>query len=353
MSTRSILGLIYLVQGLKQMGEDPAPVLARHGLSLDKLDPSTRIERSRELRIYGDLAKHLHDPLVGLKLGGFYGLAGYGPLVMLLMTCATAYEAIQTGVRFQRLTYLFGTLRFEPGDKLSALVLSPMPMEAKVFRFRIDGEVSGTYKMVRDMQLSLGMDIRAERIDMPYPRPSNAAAYEAYFNCPVRFGETEARFWIRNEHLQLRLPSADPNAHGMYRAMCDQQLVAQQASTDTLSDRVLTHLALFSGSYPSADEVAQTLDLSERTLRRQLSDEGQSFRDLLAQARYTKAQHLLKHTALPIEAIAQQLGYAESAAFIHAFQRWARQSPSAFRQGLAPNPPKIAPLQHPLPPDPA
>ncbi len=331
MSTRSILGLIYLVQGLKQLGEDPEPVLAKHGLSLDKLDPSTRIERSRELRIQADLAERRQDPLVGLKLGGFYGLAGYGPLVMLLMTCSTALQAIQTGVRYQRLTYLFGTLRFEPGDKVSALVLTPMPMASQAFRFRVDGEVSGTYKMVRDMQLSLGMDIHAERIDMPYPRPSNAAAYEAYFNCPVRFGEAEARFWLRNDHLQLRLPSADPNAHRMYQAMCDQQLVSQQASHETLSERVLTHLALFNGGYPSAEDVAKTLDLSERSLRRQLSDEGQSFRDLLAQARYTKAQHLLKHTALSIEGIAQQLGYAESAAFIHAFKRWAGVTPREFR----------------------
>ncbi|HYR24566.1 MAG TPA: AraC family transcriptional regulator, partial [Aquabacterium sp.] len=190
MSSRSILGLIYMVQGLQQLGEDPEPVLTRHGLSLTRLDPSTRIDRSRELRIYAELAETVKDPLVGLKLGGFYGLAGYGPLIMLLMTCATAYEAFQVGIRYQGLTYLFGTLRFEPGDKLSALVLTPMPMTPRAFRFRVDGEVSGTYKLVRDMQLTLGVDIHAERIDMPYPRPPDAADYEAYFGCPVRFGET-------------------------------------------------------------------------------------------------------------------------------------------------------------------
>ena len=331
MSTRSILGLIYTLQGLKQMGEDPEPVLARHGLTLSQLDPSTRIERSREMRIYADLAEMMKDPMVGLRLGGFYGLAGYGPLIMLLMTCSTAYEAFQMGIRYQGLTYLFGTLRFEPGDKLSALILTPMPMTPRAFRFRVDGEISGTYKLVRDMQLTLGVDIHAERIDMPYPRPPEAADYEAYFGCPIRFGDSEARFWIRNEHLQLRLPSADPNAHAMYRSMCDQQLVAQETSTESWSDRVLTHLGLFSGSYPCAEDVARALGLSERTLRRHLSEEGHNFRDLLARARYAKAQHLLRHTALPIEAIAQQLGYAEAAAFIHAFQRWSDMTPSAFR----------------------
>lgn len=332
MATRSILGLLYLVQGLRHLGEDPAPVLQRHGLDVDHLDPATRIERSRELAIYADLALQLRDPLAGLKLGAAYGLAGYGPLAMLLMTCRDAYEAMQLGIRYQRLTYLYGTLSFEPGEQLSALVLTPMPMPGAALRLRVDGEVSGTYKMLRDLQKSLGVDLHAERIDMPYPAPPGlAAAYETHFGCPVRFGEPQARFWMRNEYLRLRLPTADPNAQALYRSLCDQQLLAQEASSDQLGDRVLQHLGLFQGAYPSALEVARSFGLSERSLRRQLSEEGRNFRDLLAEARFAKARHLLSHSVLSIEAIAEQLGYGESAAFIHAFQRWAGMTPSAWR----------------------
>lgn len=332
MTTRSILGLIYMVQGLKQLGEDPEPVLQRHGLSGDKLDPTTRIERARELRIYADWAETLHDPLIGLKMGVFFGLAGYGPLVMLLMTCPTAYEAIQTGIRYQRLTYLYGTLRLEPGERLSALILDPMMMPAKAFRFRVDGEASGTYKMLRDMQATMGLNLRPERLDMPYPKPPEALAYEEHFGCPVRWGEQEVRFWLRNEYLQIKLPTADPNAHAMYRTMCDQQLKQQEASSDSLADRVLNHLGMFNGHFPSAEDVAKSFDMSERSLRRQLSEDGRSFRDLLADARYAKARYLLKNTKLPVEDIAAQIGYAESAAFIHAFRRWAGTTPGEFRE---------------------
>lgn len=334
MSTRSILGLMYMMQGLQQLGEDPRPVLARHGLSLDTLDPSTRIERARELQIYSDLASQLRDPTAGLKLGNFFGLGGYGPLVMLLMTCQTVYEAFQAGVRYQQLTYLYSTMSFEPGERHSALVLTPMPMAAQAFRFRIDGEIAGTQKMIRDIQSTMGLALAAERIDFPYAAPAEAAAYEAFFGCPLRFGERQARFWIRNEHLQLKLPSADPVAHAMYRQLCDQQLVAQQADTSQLADRVMNHLAMFTHSYPSAADVARSFDMSERSLRRQLSEEGRSFRDLLGQARHQKARQLLNQTSQSIEAIAHQLGYAEAAAFIHAFQRWEGCSPSSYRSRL-------------------
>lgn len=335
MSTRPTLGLIYLVQGLQRLGEDPEPVLQRHGLSAATLDPASRIERTRELRLYADLADTLRDPLVGLKLGDSYGLAGYGPLVMLLMTCATVWEGLQMGVRYQRLTYLFGQLRLQPGERESALVLDPatLSVSGPSYRFRVDGEVSGTFKMMRDMQMAMGLTLRPARVDLPYPRPAEAAAYEQHYGCPVCFGQSEARLWIDNAVLHTPHPTADGQAHALYRTLCDQQLAAQDAeSHEGLADRVRHHLGLFTGDWPDADAVARAFGLSERSLRRQLAAQGQNFRDLLADVRYRRARGLLKQTRQPIEAIAQQLGYAESAAFIHAFRRWSGLSPTRWRE---------------------
>ena len=49
MSTRSILGVLYILRGLRELGEDISPVLDRYGIDLDKVDPTARIERSLEL----------------------------------------------------------------------------------------------------------------------------------------------------------------------------------------------------------------------------------------------------------------------------------------------------------------
>lgn len=332
MASRSILGLIYIMRGLRGLGENPDPVLARYGIDIDGVDPTARIDRSLELRVYSEVAATLGDPLAGLKAGTTFGLAGYGPFTMLVMTCATAYESFVTGIRYQELTYLFGTLRLEPGDPLSALVLTPARLPEPAFRFRVDGEISGTLKLLNDLQAAFGQDLRAERVDMPYPRPPQARAYEELFRCPVSWDHAEARFWLRNEHLQLRLPTADPTAHAYYRRQCDELLAQLRAEDENLSARVRGFLALFSGHYPSADEVAAAFGMTARSFRRQLGLEGSSFRALLEGVRQDKACELLAGGRRPVDEVARQLGYAEAASFIHAFRRWTGQTPAAWRK---------------------
>lgn len=332
MSTRPALGLLYILKGLQDLGEDIAPVLARYGLDLTAMDPNARIDRTLELRIYVEVARQLKDPLAGLKAGSYIGFTGYGPLTMLFLTAANAYEAMQAGIRLQQLTYLFGHLSFEPGAERSALVLAPLQLPEAAYRFRVDGEVVGTYKLISDMQQALGLGgLRPEGIDMPYPRPADSAAYEEYFGCPVQFGAPVSRLWVRNSYLHLRFPSADATAHQFYKAQCEQLLLAQADKDSSLAARVREHLGLFSGDYPDAAAVAAALGLAERSLRRHLSQEGQTFRALLDEVRHARARQLLE-AGLPVEEIARQLGYAEAAAFIHAFQRWAGQSPAAWRR---------------------
>jgi AraC-like DNA-binding protein len=332
MSKHSILGMVYMLQGFRALGEDMEPVLARFGIDLDNIDPGAEIDRGLEMRILTEAAMQIRDPLAGLKIGQHFALAGYGPFIMLLMTCENAYQAVQEGIRYQDLTFLFSRISFEPGEKVSALVLTPPPLPVAVRRIRIDGEVSGTIKLLRDMQAGIGTSFDPIAIEMPYPVPLEAGAYEAHFRCPVKFGLEQGRIWIPNAPLATRMPTGDAVAHRMYRAQCDALLQSRSQSVDGMVERVREHLGLFSDSFPAAGEVAAALGMSERTLRRQLDAEATSFRALLDDVRAAKARQLLGAGIMSVEAVARQLGYAEPASFIRAFQRWTGTTPAAFRR---------------------
>jgi AraC-like DNA-binding protein len=341
MASHPILGLIYIINSLRKQGVDASAVLQRHGLDLEHLALDARIDRSLELRLLCELAQELHEPSIGLSIGNGFGFAGYGPFSLLLLTCDTAQEVIHCGLRYQQLTYLFSELSFQAGDKISSLTLTTLPLAEPARRLLIDMQMAGTYKMIRDIQTNLNMDLYAVQVDLPYPKPAEAKLYEQFYGCPVQFDANIGRFWMRNEHLQLRLPSSDRSANALYRRQCDQLLqgLQQEQASGNSADQVRAHLTLFTAGFPTANEVAAALGFSERTLRHQLRSQGTSFRRILEELRFARARQLLEGSQLSVEAIAGQLGYAESAAFIHAFQRWSGSTPALYRrqqQGRAP-----------------
>lgn len=334
MASHPILGLIYIINSLRKQGVDTRALLQRHGLDLDHLALDARIDRSLELRLLCELAQELREPSIGLSIGNGFGFAGYGPFSLLLLTCDTAQEVIHCGLRYQQLTYLFSELSFQAGDKISALTLSTLPLAEPARRLMIDMQMAGIYKMIRDIQTNLNMDLYAIQVDLPYPKPAEAQLYEQFYGCPVQFDASLARFWMRNEHLQLRLPSGDRSANALYRRQCDQLLLGlqQEQASGNSADQVRAHLNLFTAGFPAAREVAAALGFSERTLRHQLRTQGTSFRRILEELRFARARQLLESSQLSVEAIAGQLGYAESAAFIHAFQRWSGSTPALYRR---------------------
>ena len=112
-------------------------------------------------------------------------------------------------------------------------------------------------------------------------------------------------------------------------------LIAKLTSQGSFVDQVRMLILARPGYFPDVDYVAEKMELSTRTLRRRLKNEGTSFRDLLEEIRYGLAREYLTDTDLPMDEISSLLGYTESGNFSHAFRRWAGIAPSAWRQQSA------------------
>lgn len=332
MTRHSAASLILLAESLRRIGEDPDPVLAGFGLDTRRLDPTALLDRELEERVNQALAESLHDPLSGLRAASSLGIGSYGPFTLLMLTVDDALAGIRTAIEFEALTHLFSQLGFEPGRRSSALLLRPAPLPGLAFRFRADLDIAGTRKLMHDLHRTAQVDVAPRRVVMPYPRPAEAEAYEQTFGCPVAWAGPEARFEFANETLHRRFATADAHAHEVLRAQCRRMLQELDGRAAGIAARVRSHLAACAGAFPTASEAATLLGLSERSLRRALSAERASFRGLLGAVRLEKSIELLKDARMPIEQVAQRLGYSEPAAFIHAFKRWTGSSPAAFRR---------------------
>lgn len=85
---------------------------------------------------------------------------------------------------------------------------------------------------------------------------------------------------------------------------------------------------------PELAGVAAELDVHPQTLRRRLSSEGNTFKDIKNQVRRDTALHYLGKQGLSIEEIAHRSGFSESSAFIRAFKGWTGVTPYTYRKGL-------------------
>jgi AraC-like DNA-binding protein len=82
----------------------------------------------------------------------------------------------------------------------------------------------------------------------------------------------------------------------------------------------------------TASETAGQLGLSERSLYRELQQQGTSFRQLRDQALSQKARQLLSNQNVSIAEVAFLLGFSENAAFYRAFKRWTGRTPLDYRK---------------------
>jgi AraC-like DNA-binding protein len=161
----------------------------------------------------------------------------------------------------------------------------------------------------------------------PAPRePRRWAALGA----PIRFGQTETGFYLSPADLAAPLPTADPHAreHAL-RALLAFPVPVPEAWTHR-TRHALRGLLLEARS--DMPEVARSLGVGDRTLRRALAREGTTFEAIRDSVRLTIAQDILAMSRLPIADLALTLDFATPSAFIHAFRRWTGETPAAWRQ---------------------
>ena len=332
---RSILGLMYLIQGMRHSGIDVDTRLGHVGIKAEALDPSSIIHPSLESDIVQVIGQGV-DPEKGLFIGQHYALAGYGPMLMLLVTGRTIKEALLNGIRFQALTHLSGVLGIEQRENLMVLTYEPVDLQSEIGLLRAQCEISGTYKFLNDIYRMMGLTPPTIRVELPFAAPQQLEIlqqYQDYYGTDVHFDSKIAGFGLNQELMNMQISSADPITFRVYEEKCIEEVArlnAEEVTTPILIQRVNDYLELQQGVIPTMFEVAQALNVPERTLRHQLQQLNTSYKQIREQVIKDKALKLIEYKEHSIEVIAELLGYSEPAAFNHAFKRWFGQSPRQY-----------------------
>ena len=82
-------------------------------------------------------------------------------------------------------------------------------------------------------------------------------------------------------------------------------------------------------------ELAFSMHLSVRTLRRRLAARQTTFSAVFENWRIANAKRLLRQPDLSIQSISRSLGYRYASNFERAFKRWTGSSPTDYRKRLS------------------
>lgn len=322
------------VRIMTQAVADAMPIadcLAGTGLTETTLaDQDAEIWAHQEFRVVSNIVNRLGDrPGLGVDVGGFSTLGRLGVLGFAFLTSATIREGFERILPYQAL--LPSHVRFSiAGDGEHEYVIADdSDIPAAVRPFIVERDLSGLAAVLAGADIPVSVewaettldDDRAERLAQTW-----ALTTDVRPNRPVN------RLAASPGTLDIALPQSDPNTAAVFERQC-RELLDGRLSRVGVTGQVRSRLLHDQHGVPAMRTVAAELHLDPRTLRRRLTDEGSSFRDLIAEVRRTRAEQMLA-TNVPIETIARQLGYAETASFTHAFTRWTGMAPSVFRRHL-------------------
>lgn len=100
---------------------------------------------------------------------------------------------------------------------------------------------------------------------------------------------------------------------------------------DTLV-RVRELITKHPGRGSGLEQIAHQLGMSDRSLRHHLTSAGVSFRELRNDIRRDFAIQFLTETSIPLETIAEKLGFCDQASFTRAFRSWSGRTPGEMRR---------------------
>lgn len=312
--------------------------LRRRGFREDEIVAGTRLEwaalhgdnRFLSLEQFRRLLLHAmaltRCPWLGFEVGRNSQLAQHGALGQAVAASASVADALALCQRYMPLRQRMAGLRVDAGERLAMVAEEYfLPPEAREFLL---GYLAGT--LLRLLEAVTGQPLHDDiALEWPFPAPPWAAEYQR-LAARNSFGHDRLRGTLSAELLHRPSLSADPEALRVAVRECERQL-RQQEQGGSLTQRVQRRLAEAQGDYPSLEQMAAQEHVSARTLIRRLQEEGSGYQQLLDTVREELACWLLLRTDLPVEAVAERVGYGDTSNFSRTFRRWTGQTPRDFR----------------------
>ncbi|WP_207884387.1 AraC family transcriptional regulator [Pseudomonas sp. 30_B] len=328
----SVPALLKYLRHAESLGMDLDAALQAAGLERSQLsDNSQRLPSEAHERLLQYLCTHSGDPLFGLHSARFVQPGSWSVLGYITMNCANLGEAMGRIIPYEKLVGDMGTSALEPADDHVKLIWNCRHDAAPIRRHMVENVLASWLLYARWIADTQGSP-KEVWFQHAQPEGTTLAEYEQLFGCPVRFEQCFSALLVPLPLLAYPLRQADAN---LLRTLEEHALalMAELDDDEPLPLRVKNALRLLlKDGLPRKERVAERFEMTVRTLQRHLQQAGTSYQQILDELRQELAEHYLVHSDLPIQDIAQYLGFTESRSFHRSFKAWTDQTPGEYRQ---------------------
>jgi AraC-like DNA-binding protein len=330
---RNVNGVLILAAVARAHGMGLPELLAGSGISAPTLqDPLLTLTFEQEFRLIRNLLDHCGDPPgLGCEAGARYrptSLVSFGFALVSGPCLRTAFDVL---TRYAELN--MSMVRFKPDDRDGDLCLAfaEEDLPGDLRRFVVERAVAATCTLSSTV---LDRPMIPKRWDVSWKDSGDSSVYQRICGIVPRYGFDTSVLVVKREDADAPFVQSNPLAFRLAEENCRQYLSLWK-SRSGIAASVRDIVSADLQEIPTMDRAAMALHMSVRTLRRRLAEEGLTYSHLCDEVRQALAEELLSMHLLPVEQIAQRLGYAEPSSFIHAFRKWTGYTPSAFRRSLA------------------
>ncbi len=329
-ANQSTTYLRMFIEVAEQNGFSRASILSSAGLPQTLLDdPSGRVSLQAIWQLLDAILTLGGPPALAFEAGLRMPLTAHGSLGYALMCAGTPRQAIHILERFWHLRGRGFVLTVESTNVgLFFEVIAEAALPETLRDIQLSAILTSMYQA---MQFMMPMLPTEDEIWLHGAMPEGFERWQDKLPT-MRFAMPRAGISLRGDlsALDQPLPTANPEALAQALSQCERESVLMTEDDDIVR-RVRAAMTPDNDGYPTPEQLAARLHLTPRTFRRRLHEQGQSYQQLLEQARRRDSCRLLAQPELEIRRIGELLGYTDPANFTRAFRGWTGMAPSQWR----------------------
>lgn len=323
-----------LCDQLAKQGVDTASLLRSAGIEPERLQRADATLVASEVDDFIVAARRITGRGdLGFEIGRLIKINSHDLLGYAMLSSRNVDQMIRLAARYYHVMTEMFTMRYQRKGEVGETIYTPtMAMPLETLRFYYEAVAVAHHNQVN---LMLGGTPPAYDIYLAMPAPPHASRYLTLAPTRFHFDEHASAPGVRVRMEAALLDKPLPMAADQVVRQVEARLRALQhrpAPDEGWGDYILMMLRVSQGEQLTLDDIARRLQISARTIDRNLKKENFTFRQLAQQVQLERARELLAAPGATVSAVAEQLGFSDTANFTRAFRRMAGMSPSQFQE---------------------